>query len=113
MLSAAIDSFEEYREAAGCYPSDWDISTCLCLDEPTEHWRDWDWAQLDMVKGGLQIAASQLVGQNTQMAAGRHEMFEGLAVIERIREANRLEATRGRTAPQRRRAKVVKRKPVN
>ena len=35
------------------------------------------------------MAASDLLGQKTQSAAGRSEMFEGFRVIEEIREKNR------------------------
>lgn len=53
--------------------------------EPT----DWESGIDDMMRGGLQYAASTLLGQGTQARAGQAEMFRGLTVIEAIREGNR------------------------
>lgn len=52
--------------------------------------REWAWehAQITMVHGALQMAASELMGQRTQYAAGQTELFNGLATIERQREEN-------------------------
>jgi hypothetical protein len=51
----------------------------------------WEWEDgiRQMVAGGLQVAASQLLEQRTQEQAGERELFDGLRVIERQRSENR------------------------
>jgi hypothetical protein len=49
---------------------------------------EWEDAVQQMIAGGLQAAASQLLGQLTQERAGEQEMFDGLRIIERQREEN-------------------------
>jgi hypothetical protein len=55
----------------------------------TDEQNAWDSGEENMVAGALQIAASRLVGQGTQEARGQSEMFEGLRIIERLREERR------------------------
>ena len=57
-----------------------------------------------IVRGALQIAASRLLEQRTQEAAGREEMHRGIRDIEQAREmaiAARREAERGQRRPSR------------
>lgn len=42
-----------------------------------------------IICGALQIAASTLLGQNTQASAGHREMYEGLIEVQRLRTATR------------------------
>ena len=90
--TAVIVAFEEYRAAFGHYPISEEISEALIMrdDERKEHWTDWEYGVETMVRGALQMAASELVHQGTQRAAGKSELFSGLERIERIREENRL-----------------------
>lgn len=43
----------------------------------------------DVVRGALQVAASRLVGQRTQEAAGRTEIHNGLQLWEGVRQEQR------------------------
>lgn len=58
-----------------------------------------------MVAGGLQIAASQLLAQNTQERAGESEMFDGLRIIEKQRSENAAARTPKLRKPAKRKAK--------
>ena len=48
----------------------------------------WERAIEKMMRGGLRMAASQLLEQGSQRSAGQGLLFDGLIVIEGIREAN-------------------------
>lgn len=62
------------------------------LDRCDARNRQWARAEDTIIKGSLQMAASRLLGQSTQQRAGETEMFNGLCVIEKQREENRLAA---------------------
>lgn len=93
---AVIESMIEYREVVGHFPSSEEVASALDIERDPE-WmarasaetRHFDDAQQTVIHGALQIAASRLLGQNTQEAAGRHELFGGVAELEEIREQNR------------------------
>lgn len=91
--AAVVKSYQDYHNASGEWPSPNLISNILSIrhrDYRSETDRAWEWedAVRQMVAGGLQIAASQLMEQNTQERAGVSEMFDGLRVIERQRREN-------------------------
>jgi hypothetical protein len=94
---ALINSMVEYREAVGHYPSSEEISNALSLDlDPEVRARMSQenmmeiYARQRIVHGSLQIAASHLLGQRAQEAAGRHEMHEGMRDWDRaIEELNK------------------------
>lgn len=73
-----------------------EIERFLSLDNVTEcsagSCDEWDLAVLDVVRGALQIAASELVGQHTLSAAGRAQVFGGNRDLERLhrRELDRI-----------------------
>lgn len=50
---------------------------------------DFDLGQDIMVRGAMQIIASQLLGQMTQESAGDKELFQGFEMVERERAKNR------------------------
>ena len=88
-----VQAFRDYHEAVGEWPSSHLINETLSLRHRTYHAttdRAWEWedAMRQMVAGGLQVAASQLLEQNTQQRAGESEMFDGLRVIEKQRSEN-------------------------
>jgi hypothetical protein len=94
-MAAVIAIFDRYRAATGAFPGHYEIVEAISLRAEAnarKHTDKWSHAIDDIVQGSLQIAASQLLGQSTQEAAGRHEVMEGVATIEAIREANRVEA---------------------
>jgi len=87
-----VNTLVAHREACGHMPGSEEIAAALAIEER-------NWAQgvsdaasemLDagdtIVRGCLQIAASHLLGQNTQLAAARDEMHEGIRYLEEIRE---------------------------
>ncbi|KRA80308.1 hypothetical protein [Altererythrobacter sp. Root672] len=84
-----LQVLNDYREVVGAYPTAWEIQNALALDDSTLRWGRWDYAMHGMVKGGLQMAASELLGQRTQISRGERELLDGLDVIERIRDENR------------------------
>lgn len=92
--AAVVSAFVDYREVVGAYPTSYEITHALRLDTdknddaPVQEDR-WGWAEEDIVRGCLQMAASDLLGQATQRSAGRHEMMKGLMEIEAIRQENR------------------------
>lgn len=110
-LVSVLEAISQYQSVAGGNPSGHDYYKILDLDRcHTEGFLgargEWDYAIRDMVEGGLQHAASELLGQGTQEAAGRRQIFQGLTVIEGIREKNRREVMAAATA-----RKAITRKP--
>ena len=92
---AVIQTMQSYRDLIGFYPGSGELSEMLNLKQFDRDYGlrgsqlEWGLAEQKMVRGALQMAASTLVEQNTQYSAGNSELFEGLAVIEKIREENR------------------------
>lgn len=116
-LVAVLEAISQYQSVAGGNPSGHDYYKILDLDRfHTEGFLeargDWDYAIRDMVEGGLQHAASELLGQGTQQAAGRRQIFEGLTVIEGIREKNHREVMAAATARKAMRRKQSTTPPV-
>lgn len=88
-----VKVYHDYHEAVGEWPSSNLISDILSLRHreyraKTDRAWEWEYAVRQMVAGGLQVAASQLMAQNTQERAGESEMFDGLRVIETQRREN-------------------------
>ncbi|MBY3134779.1 hypothetical protein [Rhizobium laguerreae] len=88
-----VQAYRDYHAALGEWPSSYLVSETLSLRHRENHAtsdRAWEWeeAMRQMVAGGLQVAASQLLKQNTQQRAGESEMFDGLRVIEKQRSEN-------------------------
>jgi hypothetical protein len=99
---ALIESMAEYHGMVGRFPSSEEVASALNIERDPE-WmarastkdRLFDDAKQTVIHGALQIAASRLLGQNTQEAAGRQEFFSGFTDLERIREENRKSAQAG------------------
>ncbi|TAU91267.1 hypothetical protein ELI41_23380 [Rhizobium leguminosarum] len=88
-----VQAYRDYHTALGEWPSSHLISETLSLRHreyraTTDRAWEWEEAMRQMVAGGLQVAASQLLKQNTQQRAGESEMFDGLRVIEKQRSEN-------------------------
>lgn len=96
---------EAYREVVGHYPPSEDLGAALHVHEMpepgklAEHEYEFAAARESMVRGGLQIAASRLLGQSTQERAGESELFDGGRQYAALREERRKEAERERLAP--------------
>ncbi len=93
-MAKVIERAEDYRSVVGYYPSDYEISEILSVrywDLPHED--DMSRAVGKIVQGALQSAASTLVNQSTQQAAGDSEIFEGIRWVEEVRAADRARHT--------------------
>lgn len=93
-----IDAYHKYRATVGEWPPSHVIGEILSIRyrenrAKTDRAIEWEDAKQQMIAGGLQAAASQILGQLTQERAGESEMFDGLRVIERQREENRAAAS--------------------
>jgi hypothetical protein len=115
---AVIEAFQRYREKVGVWPGSSEIDQALSIRREAENasyddvW-ELEYAHGTIVRGALQVAASRLVGQNTQEQRGRSELMDGVNSIERIREEmrNRLaEAERVRRQASKPKPSVRKRK---
>jgi hypothetical protein len=115
---AVIEAFQRYREKVGHWPASWEIDQALSIrreDENASYDDAWerDYARETIVRGALQVAASRLVGQNTQEQRGRSELMDGVNSMERIREEARkrlAEAERARRQASKPKPPVRKRK---
>lgn len=88
-----VQAYRDYYDALGEWPNSYLVAEMLSLrhrEYQAKTDRAWEWedAMRQMVAGGLQMAASQLLEQNTQKQAGETEMFQGLRVIEKQRSEN-------------------------
>lgn len=96
-----LDALRAYQKDVGHFPSSYDIGATLSAKHPPEvlvrlsdeHMDEVE-AELSIIKGALQIAASRMLRQRPQESAGYHQMNAG------IRERRRLwdEQTRKREA---------------
>ena len=87
----AILAFSEYYETMGHGVPGWDANHVLSLDSSENKSllggaMESEWAERSIIRGALQIAASRLLAQRPQEAAGRSEMFSGINEIIRMRE---------------------------
>jgi len=85
-----VNTLVAYREACGHMPDPDEITAALSIEDKAGGLSDVALDRLDardtIVRGCLQIAASELLSQNTQLAAGWHEMHEGIRNLEDVRE---------------------------
>ena len=88
---ALVEAMQRHWETTQSWPNE-EIANELRLAsrEPRTVdgiWSEWESAEHRMITGALQIAASRLIDQPTQEAAGRREMITGLMRIEAIRNS--------------------------
>lgn len=83
--AAIVRSFEEYRNIAGVYPNSGELADMLVVERDDDRFLGCDedelkmmFAERGMVRGALQIAASELLGQRTQAARGETELLEAV-----------------------------------
>lgn len=94
-LADCITTLHEYQQATGHGMSDFDISKMLNVQEDFLGRgfddEDWDWygGIEEAMRGGLQMAASRLLGQRIQQQAAEKEILRGVQSVERAREARR------------------------
>lgn len=108
LASDFLQACVEYRDAAALNPDpemltdalEWhhDPELLSRLDEFNQRHLD---ADEKMVRGALQIAASRLLGQSTQEAAGHNELYEGMREWEDMRDRRNREMFKAATKPKR------------
>jgi hypothetical protein len=93
---ALIDAALSYREEAGNFPASEEIGKALDIDTPGERLDQLSpeaeaivTARETIVHGALQVAASRLLEQRPQEAAGDTEMHEGVEALQVAREDRR------------------------
>lgn len=93
---ALVEALVGYRGAVGTFPPADEMSGFLDVDydremlaQCSERERVRVYAQERVMRSALQIAASRLIGQGTQEAAGDYEMHGGIREFEAIREEER------------------------
>lgn len=92
---AVIEAYRNYFDKVGSWPTAWEIDQALDIErryETTSYDDAWkhEMARETILRGSLQVAASRLVGQNTQERRGQSELMEGVNSIVRIREEERM-----------------------
>lgn len=92
---AVIEAHRNYFDKVGSWPAAWEIDQALAIgrDRDTQVYDEaWERAvaRETILRGSLQVAASRLVGQNTQENRGRSELMEGVNSIIQIREEARM-----------------------
>lgn len=92
---AVIEAYRGYFDKVGSWPAAWEVDQALAIgrDRDTQVYDEaWERAvaRETILRGSLQVAASRLVGQNTQENRGRSELMEGVNSIIQIREEARM-----------------------
>lgn len=107
---ALADAMVAYRDAVGHFPSDEELGAALDVEIPEERLDQMSdeqevivRARQQIIRGALQVAASRLVDQRPQEAAGMTEIDDGVRDLEKAREERRTRAAAhypGPRAPQ-------------
>ncbi|MBV8800665.1 MAG: hypothetical protein JO208_12760 [Alphaproteobacteria bacterium] len=88
-----LTSIMEYHEREGHYPEPELFAETIRLCDYHEHpgaiYDEWYAAERQIVRGSLQIVASEMLRQLTVCRTGEKEMLEGAEALEAIREKNR------------------------
>ena len=109
-----VDAYKQYRDLTGEWPDSGSLHTILSVenevpDRLSADGQAWKAGENEIVRGALQIAASRLLGQRTQEAAGWREALDGWEPIEAQRARNaRLSERAARATPKPRRSRDVK-----
>lgn len=91
-----VDALQSYREAAGLWPPSELVAEALRFTrsdrarEMSDQARAQQRAIEQVARGGMQYAASRMLGQSTQVSAGQTEIFAGIRAIERADEVMRV-----------------------
>lgn len=88
---AVLKAFQAYHDQFGHWPPSWEIDEALSIrrDEANPVYdKEWEYqhACTVVLRGGLQVAASRLVCQNTQARRGMSEMMGGVNTILALRK---------------------------
>ncbi len=100
--AAFVDAMERHREIAGFTPTAELAPMLRRWREPLARLRGEEYwqaqAELQMVRGALQVVASSLLEQRTQERAGQQELAVGMNTIAGLREAERRRLAAARRA---------------
>jgi hypothetical protein len=84
-----LEKMAAYREGVGCLPSSDELTAMLDIDKPSQALDGMSDDQLDVlyaeaqiISGALQLAASRLLDQSLQIAAGHREMRDGARALQ-------------------------------
>jgi hypothetical protein len=101
------DAMVTYRDAVGHFPSDEELAAALDMDIPEERLDQMSdeqqaivRARQQIIRGALQVAASRLVDQRPQEAAGMTDIDMGIRDLEKAREDRRARAAAQPRSPQ-------------
>lgn len=96
--AAVVRAFQAHWDAANMYPSAGEIDEMLSLEREDfifDRYGEAEamriLAQRQIIRGALQAAASELVGQRTQQTAGEREMWQGINSVIEGRERRKRE----------------------
>jgi hypothetical protein len=99
---ALIDAALSYREQVGHFPASEELGNALDIDTPSERLDQLSadaeavvTARETIIHGALQVAASRLLEQRPQEAAGATELDEGIEALEAARQERRKKLTGG------------------
>lgn len=120
--AAFIDACIGFKEAAGRFPFTDEVEPMLALDDRPEWFEELGETEQDLydakyviVRGALQVVASELLGQRTQATIGSHELSDGIrahqAALKASREQRRPAAEKPRGAAQSRSGPSRKKAP--
>lgn len=86
---AVIEALEKYRKVVGSYPSSHEIQDALELVRPEFDGSESDSAIFAMTRGGLRIAAANLLSQRLQIVQGEKDLMDAFYQLEAWREEQR------------------------
>jgi hypothetical protein len=108
---SVVEAMIQYREVFGLWPASEEISAALSiapkeelLDRLNEENQRRCWTEYEIIRGALQVAASDLLGQNTHRSTGHNEMFDGIFKWHRLNEE--AQAALGRRPARKRRGRI-------
>ncbi|HZG10171.1 MAG TPA: hypothetical protein VEZ70_14440 [Allosphingosinicella sp.] len=91
--ATVLRAFQDYRAVVGHYPSSDEIAALLDIkpdparyEGASDDYISQGFAMQQVMRGGLQLAASTLLDQSTQKAAARSEILDGVDAFERAFE---------------------------
>jgi hypothetical protein len=93
--NAFLDAMTRYRDVVGYYPHMDRLKKALRTDDPVATDRmpadklGEVYARRTIVRGALQVAASRLLDQSAEAAAGEAEILKGIREFEKVEEAAR------------------------
>ena len=114
--AAVIEAFEDFHDVVGRYPSADEVAVPLSFklsDDGIEYEEELGekiYALEDIIRGSLQIVASEFLRQRLQVSAGERQLYGGVRALETYRE-KRWEKAQERIRDERKKKTTPKRWP--